>query len=120
MIVPSLLVVPLYFYSLIDRKNASLYYPYVLVSSVLGIIYTIPLIIFKQMRIFHVKNFSGSIISHLTNTPYLFPFLWFVIFIKLYFIFYYPYNDSVDAFNYSIALGALYCIVYLLFQYFKK
>ena len=119
MIVPSLLVVPLYFYSLIDKKNASLYYPYVLATSVLGIIYTITQIISKKMRKFHVKNFPGSIISHLTNTPYLFPFLWLVIFIKTYLIFYYPYNDSVEAFNYSIALLAMYCIVYLLFVCFK-
>lgn len=119
MIVPSLLVVPLYFYSLIDRKNASLYYPYVLASSVLGIIYTITQITFKQMRIFHVKNFPGSMISHLMNTPYIFPFLWLVIFIKGYLIFYYPYNDSIDAINHSIALLALYYLVCLLFRYFK-
>lgn len=119
MIVPSLLVVPLYFYSLIDRKNASLYYPYVLATSVIGFIYIIPLITSKQMRIFHVKNFPGSIISHLTNTPYLFPFLWLVIFIKCHLILYYPYNDSIYAVKHSLVLLALYCLVYLLFRCFK-
>ena len=109
----SFVLLPLLF---IDKKIASLFYPYILLTSIFGILVNIILLFYKPLRKNFYRIFPKAITIKYPPVLKVMAYL-FIIFIKLLYI--WPKNLSYDAWLATTILFIFYIIHYLLLQKFS-
>lgn len=104
----SYLIFPLIFVYFYDEKIASYFYPFVLLSSLIGIIINILLLTYIPFRktFYNYFPYSLSIQSNFKIVFYVS-----FIFLKLFIWYYWPKNTSKKAYIYSIMLILSYFIL---------
>ena len=111
----SYLTIPLLIVLFVDKKIASLFYPFIFLSSIIGIFITLGLLLSKEIRkIFYIYfpySFSNvnDFIKEFRSIIY---FL--IIIFKLLVLFIWPVNMSTDAYIYSFGLIVIYFITYII------
>jgi hypothetical protein len=109
---PSYFVILLLILLLFNKKLASYFYPFILLSTLFGIIINIFLIFSKQFRTLFYKHFVHSISNHI-NEKYKIYFYLMVITIKLLIINIYPFNMSKKAIIILSYLVLLYAFLFI-------
>jgi len=110
-----LILIPLL---IINKKIASLFYPYILLTSIIGIILNIILLFYKPLRKEFYKIFPKAVSLKYSPGIKIMAYL-FIIFIKLLMIYIWPKNLSYNAWLVSTMLFLFYIIHYLLLQKFS-
>ena len=105
----SFVLLPLLF---IDKKIASLFYPYILLTCVFGILVNIILLFYKPLRKKFYKIFPKAITFKYPPEIKMLFYL-FIIFIKLLLLYIWPKNLSYDAWLATTMLFMLHIIHYL-------
>jgi hypothetical protein len=103
----SYLIFPLIVFYLYDKQMASYFYPFVLVSSTVGIIFNILLLTYVPFRKIFYNYFPYSL-SIKSNFKIVF-YISFII-LKLFIWYYWPKNTSKKAYIYSSMLIVFYFI----------
>ena len=111
----SFVLLPLLF---IDKKIASLFYPYILLTSIIGIILNIILLFYKPLRKKFYKIFPKAItLKYPPEIKIL--FYLFIIVIKLLLLYIWPKNLSYDAWLATSMLFIFYIVHYLFLKEFS-
>lgn len=111
----TLILIPL----LILNKNiASLFYPFILLTCILGILLNIILLSYKPLRKKFYKIFPKAVSLKYPPVLKVMAYL-FIIFIKLLLLYIWPKNLSYDAWLATTILFIFYIIHYLLLQKFS-
>ena len=109
---PSYFTAPLFILLLVNKKYASYFFPYVAITSIIGIIVKITIMIDKDKKKIWDSYFSSNTSNQFTdkyqNIVYLF-----VIIFKLIVIKYWPYNISYLSVLISLLYLCLYFVYYL-------
>ena len=112
MFAPSALTFPLIVLWIINTKMASYFYPFIYVTSVLGIVYSICMLMSTSLQNTHKVLFSQTTLNYL-NDKQLAWFLIGVISMKLALLVYYPRNTSIHALSWSLFLTTMYIVSYI-------
>lgn len=107
----SYLVIPLCILLIIRPEYASLFYPFIWISSVSGILVNVMLLFNSPLRkvFFHLFPYSFSNYHKALRTPF---YLSIIVF-KIWLIYVWPINLSYEAYYSSFAIIVLYCLHYL-------
>ena len=103
---------------LIDKKIASLFYPYILLTCIFGILVNIILLFYKPLRKKFYKIFPKAITFKYPSEIKILSYL-FIIFIKLILLYIWPKNLSYDAWLATTILFMFYIIHYLFLKEFS-
>ena len=115
MFAPSFIVLPLILLWVINKKIASYFYPFIYITSVFGIMYSIGMILSPKLQIVHKHIFTQTTLNSLHNDTQVTYFLSGIILLKILLILFYPFNVSHRALNWSILLTIVYLISYQLY-----
>ena len=103
---------------IINKKIASLFYPYILLTCIFGILVNIMLLFYKPLRKKFYKIFPEAITMKYPPEIKILFYL-FIIFIKLLLLYIWPKNLSYDAWLATTILFMFYIIHYLFLKEFS-
>lgn len=108
---PSYLVIPL-LCTLRYPKIAALFYPYVFITSIIGILFLLYNFIYPHKNI----KYESTMVKLLgLNDEQIFYWNMFIILAKIFVLFIWPISYTNKAFVYSLSVFILYAIMYLSF-----
>ena len=112
MFAPSLLTLPLIVLWITNTKIASYFYPFIYVTSVVGILYSICMLMSTSLQKTHKALFTQTTLNYLNDNQLVW-FLLGVISLKLILLVYYPRNTSIHALSWSLFLTTMYIVSYI-------
>jgi len=112
MFAPSFIVLPLILLWVINKKIASYFYPFIYVTSIFGIMYSIAMILSPKLQMMHKHIFTDTTLNYLHNDKQITYFLSGIILLKILLIIFYPFNVSNKAFNWSVLLTIGYVFAF--------